>query len=128
MVATQTGLRVSELTSLTRADAHLGTGAHVSTVGKGRKQRITPLIPETVAILRAWLAEHRTLPAEPLFPTRRGGRLSPDAVERRLTKHVATAALTCPTLAENHAPTDDRATRNRNMPGREDRLPALLPG
>jgi integrase/recombinase XerD len=100
MVAAQTGLRVSELTSLTRADAHLGTGAHVSTVGKGRKQRITPLTPETVAILRTWLAEHRALPADPLFPTRRGGRLSPDAVERRLTKHAATAALTCPTLAE----------------------------
>jgi site-specific recombinase XerD len=100
MVAAQTGLRVSELTSLTRADAHLGTGAHVSTVGKGRKQRITPLTPETVANLSAWLAEHRALPTDPLFPTRRGGRLSPDAVERRLTKHVATAALTCPTLAE----------------------------
>jgi site-specific recombinase XerD len=99
-VATQTGLRVSELTSLTRADAHLGTGAHISTIGKGRKQRITPLTPGTVTILRAWLAEHYALPTDPLFPTRRGGRLSPDAVERRLAKHIVTAALTCPTLAE----------------------------
>ncbi len=100
MVATQTGLRVSELTSLTRADAHLDTGAHISTVGKGRKQRITPLTPQTVTVLKAWLAEHHALPTDPLFPTRRGGRLSPDAVERRLAKHIATAALTCPTLAE----------------------------
>jgi site-specific recombinase XerD len=99
-VAVQTGLRVSELTSLTRADAHLGTGPHVSTVGKGRKQRITPLTPGNVAILRAWLAANHAPPTDPLFPTNRGGQLSPDAVERRLAKHVATAARTCPTLAE----------------------------
>jgi integrase/recombinase XerD len=101
-VATQTGLRVSELTHLTRADTHLGTGAHVSTVGKGRKQRITPLTPTTVTVLHAWLATHPAPPTAPLFPTRRGSRLSPDAVERRLAKHVATAALTCPTLTNKH--------------------------
>jgi integrase/recombinase XerD len=99
-VAVQTGLRVSELTGLTRADTHLGTGAHVSTVGKGRKQRITPLTPGTVVVLRAWLAAQPGQPTDPLFPTRRSGRMSPDAVERRLAKHVATAAATCPTLAE----------------------------
>jgi integrase/recombinase XerD len=38
LVATQTGLRVSELTSLTVADAHLGTGPHVYCLGKGRKE------------------------------------------------------------------------------------------
>ena len=39
----QTGLRASELTGLACGDIHLGTGAHVTTTGKGRKQRITPL-------------------------------------------------------------------------------------
>ena len=34
----QTGLRVSELTSLTCGDVHLGTGPHVSCHGKGRKR------------------------------------------------------------------------------------------
>jgi integrase/recombinase XerD len=94
----QTGLRLSELTALTRADLHLGTGAHVTCVGKGRKQRITPLDSGTVAVLRAWLAEHNGRPADPLFPTSRGHPLSPDAVQQRLAKHVATAALTQPTL------------------------------
>ena len=37
LVAVQTGLRLSELTSLRREDLHLGTGAHVRCVGKGRK-------------------------------------------------------------------------------------------
>jgi integrase/recombinase XerD len=42
MLAAQTGLRASELTGLTCADVHLQTGAHVHTIGKGRRARITP--------------------------------------------------------------------------------------
>jgi site-specific recombinase XerD len=97
-LAAQTGLRVSELTGLTRGDVHLGTGPHVSCHGKGRKQRITPLATVTVTVLRAWLAERHGEPAQPLFPNRTGGRLSRDAVEKRLAQHVATAARECPSL------------------------------
>ena len=57
LLACQTGLRVSELTGLTRGDVHLGAGAHVRCHGKGRKDRATPLIKQTVAALRVWLAE-----------------------------------------------------------------------
>jgi integrase/recombinase XerD len=96
----QTGLRVSELTALTVADAHLGTGAHVSCHGKGRKNRITPITADTVTALRGWLAERGGTPAEPLFPTRRGGALSRDAVERRIGLHAATAAAQCPSLQQ----------------------------
>jgi integrase/recombinase XerD len=98
-LAIQTGLRASELTALTVADVHLGTAAHVNCLGKGRKQRITPLTTGTVAIINAWLTEHAGLPADPLFPTRQGTPLSRDALERRVTKHAATAARSCPTLA-----------------------------
>jgi integrase/recombinase XerD len=80
MLACQTGLRASELLHLTVSDVHLGTGAHVSCLGKGRKQRITPLTTATVATLRAWLAERASLPTEPLFPTRRGDPLSRDGL------------------------------------------------
>lgn len=52
-VAIQTGLRASELTALTIGDVHLGTGAHISIVGKGRKQRVTPLTHTTVTMLNA---------------------------------------------------------------------------
>jgi site-specific recombinase XerD len=97
-VAIQTGLRVSELTGLRHADVHLGTGAHLTCHGKGRKQRITPLDATTVTILRAWLSEQSDPPTDPLFPARSGSRLSPDAVERRLTKHATTAATAAPTL------------------------------
>ena len=74
MLACQTGLRASELLHLTVSDVHLGTGAHVSCLGKGR------------------------LPTDPLFPTRRGDPLSCDGLQRRLTIHSTTAAQTCPTL------------------------------
>ena len=100
MLACQTGLRATELTSLAIGDVHLGTGAHVSCLGKGRKQRITPLTPATVTVLRAWLGERGGLPADPLFITRRGTPLSRDALERRIAKYTAIAAKTCPALLE----------------------------
>jgi len=57
LLAVQTGLRVSELTSLNCQDVVLGTGAHVHCQGKGRKHRCTPLRPETATMLDAWLRE-----------------------------------------------------------------------
>ena len=98
LVAVQTGLRVSELTGLTRQDAHLGAGPHVRCHGKGRKDRATPLTSQTVKTLRTWLAELGPGPAAPLFPTRTGGRLSRDAVERLVSKHAAAAEANCPSI------------------------------
>jgi integrase/recombinase XerD len=98
LLAAQTGLRISELTGLTRSDVHLGAGPHVCCHGKGRKQRITPLTKTTVTVLRAWLAEHHTQPGQPLFPNRTGGQLSRDAIEHRLAKHLTTATGNCPSL------------------------------
>jgi integrase/recombinase XerD len=97
-LAIQAGLRVSELTSLTRADVFLGTGAHVTCTGKGRKQRITPLTTATAKVLAAWLAEHPGNPGDPLFPSRSGTPMSRDAVERRLAKHAAAAQAAQPSL------------------------------
>jgi site-specific recombinase XerD len=100
VLAIQTGLRVSELTALTRGDIHLGTGSHVTCKGKGRKRRITPLTSTTVTMLSAWLTEHTGSHAEPLFPSRSGAAMSRDAVERRLAKYSAVAAHTQATLLE----------------------------
>jgi len=102
-LACQTGLRASELTALTVGDVHLGTGAHVSCLGKGRKQRITPLTASTARLLTVWMAERAGLRADPLFPTRRGTQLSRDALERRIATYAAVAATSCPTMAEKRA-------------------------
>ena len=98
----QTGLRISEMASLTRADVILTTGAHVHCVGKGRKERCTPLVPVTVRVLRTWLAERAGLPGEPLFPTSTGRRLSRDAIEHRISRYVAQAADVCPSIRAKH--------------------------
>ncbi len=98
LLAAQTGLRISELIGLTRADVSLGIGAHVQCLGKGRKERATPLTKLTAQVLRGWLAERAGVASDPLFPTRTGARLSRDAVEHRLAHHIDTARATCPSL------------------------------
>jgi integrase/recombinase XerD len=97
-LAIQTGLRISELAGLTRGDVTLTAGACVRTVGKGRKERATPLIASTVAVLKAWLAGQPGTGADPLFPTTTGRHLSRDAIERRLAVCVSKAGQHCPSI------------------------------
>jgi integrase/recombinase XerD len=94
----QTGLRVSELTSLTVADLHLGDGPHVRCHGKGRKERATPLTRQTVDVLHGWMRERAGADNEPVFSTRQGHALSVDAIQWLLAKHVNTATGPCPSL------------------------------
>ena len=101
-LAIQTGLRASELTTLTCADVHLGTGPYVACHGKGRKDRITPLTPGTAAALRAWLAERAGAPGDPLFSTIRGGPMSRDALQQRLAVYAAAAGRSCPSLTSKN--------------------------
>lgn len=98
LIAISTGMRVSELTALTWADIHLGTGAHVVCHGKGRKDRATPLSREDVAALTTWKAERSPTPEDVVFPTRDGTRMSTDALAQRLSIHVTTATRNAPTL------------------------------
>lgn len=83
LLAVQTGLRASELVGLTCGDVVLGTGAHVRCMGKGRKERATPL---------------RRDDSGPLFPSIRSDRLSRDAFEHLVRKHCLTASRTCPNI------------------------------
>jgi len=98
LVALRTGLRASELTGLRCRDVVLGAGAHVRCDGKGRKERCTPLRRDTSKLLEQWLKERRGDDDQPLFPTIRGGRLSRDALEHLVRRHVLTASAGCPTL------------------------------
>jgi site-specific recombinase XerD len=98
LVAVQTGMRNSELRSLRCQDVELGVGAHIRCFGKGRKMRCTPLRPEVVSVLKAWLLERGGKPTDPVFPSSRRGQLSADAFQRLVTRHVANASHTCPSL------------------------------
>jgi integrase/recombinase XerD len=99
-VTLQTGLRASELTGLRCGDINLGTGAHIRCLGKGRKERITPLTADTADIIRAWTRERNGQPADALFPGPQGHALTRDAIRGIVTRHVTTATATAPSLAD----------------------------
>jgi site-specific recombinase XerD len=98
LVAMQTGLRLSEITAVCREDVTLGAGAHIHCVGKGRKERVTPLTKTARRVLLAWMKEPWAIESAFLFPSMSGGRLSADAVQDLVKKHVAAARLRCPSL------------------------------
>jgi site-specific recombinase XerD len=99
VTAVQTGLRVSELAALRCSDVILSSGAHVRCLGKGRKERATPLTTTTVETLRTWLAERQPSPADPLFATTVGRPLSRYGIDAIIDRHVRTATEHCPSLA-----------------------------
>jgi site-specific recombinase XerD len=101
-LAVQTGLRISELITLTRNDIHTATGSHITCLGKGRRHRATPLTATTLTVMEPYLTERATRPGDALFPRPDGAHLSRDALEHRLAKHLNTAAATCPSLRGKH--------------------------
>src|SRR6201997_1521402 len=98
LLAVQTGLRLSEMTGLERQDIILGSGAHVRVIGKGRKERCTPIAKSTLAVLKAWLREPQRGDGQVLFPNAKGKRLSVHGVHYLLNKHRVTASSVCPSL------------------------------
>jgi site-specific recombinase XerD len=98
LVAVQTGLRLSEMTGLRREDLILGSGAHLRVIGKGRKERCTPIAKSTRAVMKAWLHEPQRGGGNVLFPSAKGERLSVHGVQYLLNKHRMKASKVCPTL------------------------------
>lgn len=96
----QTGLRLSELTGLERTDVILGPGAHVRVIGKGRKERCTPLTKQTAKVIQFWIQEPTKNDLQTVFPNARGGRLSADGVQYILNNHTKTASQNCLSLKE----------------------------
>src|SRR6185437_9652751 len=50
-------------------------------------------------LVGAWLTAHDVDESAPLFPARHGGPITRDGLERRLARHIATAAAACPSLS-----------------------------
>jgi len=102
LLAVRTGLRAAELLGLRGQDIVLASGAHVRCMGKGRKERCTPLRKDTVAVLRSWLRECQCQPSDPVFQSLRCTALSHDSLEYLLNKHLAIARLHCSSLVGKH--------------------------
>ncbi len=80
-----TGLRVSELVSLKKSDVNLDAGFIIA-LGKRSKERIVPIGSYAREVIKLYLAEMK--PKGPqLFPSRRGGALTRQAVWKMLRKY-----------------------------------------
>jgi site-specific recombinase XerD len=86
------------MTALKREDIILGAGAHVRVIGKGRKERCTPVTRSTLAVLKAWLHEPQRCDEQILFPNLHGQHLSVHGVQYLLNKHRIAASAACPSL------------------------------
>lgn len=96
LFAVETGLRVSEILQVKREDLQLDHHPHVFCLGKGRKERRTPLGKSSTAVLREWLKEN---PAEThVFLNRAGSEMSADAFQYALKKYQVIATKKCPSL------------------------------
>lgn len=97
-----TGARVQELLDLRVRDLHLTPPYQLRLVGKGRKERMCPLWPQTAARLRALCAEWQLdLRAEArIFLNHRGQPLTRFGVRFLLAKYLRRAAAAAPTLAQ----------------------------
>ena len=96
LFAIETGLRISELLSVKAADLSLDHHPNVYCMGKGRKERRTPLGKATLSALREWTKEPKTDVV--VFANRSGYNMTADAVQASLKKYQQIAMRTCPSL------------------------------
>ena len=102
VVGIHTGLRVSELIGLKIDQIKWGTGAHIRCLGKGRKERCSPLTQRVQKILRDWVQRVDRNTSQWVFPSRVGTQLSRDAIEKLIRKHKTKAQNFCPSLREKN--------------------------
>jgi site-specific recombinase XerD len=91
-LAVTAGLRVSELIGLRVDDLTLLPTAAILVRGKGRKERVLPLLKQTATALRAWLSVRGDVPVPELFVNARGQPLSRWGIAYILKKHLQTAS------------------------------------
>ena len=99
-----TGVRVEEVTTLHTKALQLERPFQVRILGKGRKERVCPLWPETVNLLRS-LLKCRTVDVirdVPVFVNHRGEVLTRYGVRYLLDKYVRIAAKNCLSLGRKH--------------------------
>ncbi len=97
-----TGARIQEALNLCPQAIRFDAPACVRLHGKGRKERISPLWPETAALLKSLLERTPRPDDAPLFVNRYGNPLSASGVRFKLAEYVKAAAVDVPTLAKKH--------------------------
>jgi site-specific recombinase XerD len=96
------GARIQEALDLRPQAIRFESPNCVRLTGKGRKERICPLWPETVMLLKKLLERQPRAPDQRLFVNRYGEPLSASGVRFKLVAYVKAAAETMPTLRTKH--------------------------
>jgi len=96
------GARIQEALDLCPEAIRFDAPSCVRLYGKGRKERVCPLWPETVRLLKTLLERQPRAPAEPVFVNRYGKPLSASGIRFKLTAYVEAAARTTPSLGSKH--------------------------
>ena len=94
-----TGARVSEIIGLNVDDVDLDRGRSIRVLAKGRKLRSIPLWKSTAVLLKSWLERRVAGSRDPVFPNRRGERMTRSGVEKRLRVAIRSSTAKCPSLA-----------------------------
>ncbi len=97
-----TGARIQEALNVCPQAIRFVPPTCVRLYGKGRKERLCPLWPETVSLLRALLGRRPRADDEPIFVNRYGAPLGASGIRFKLAKYVAEASRTVPSLASKH--------------------------
>jgi site-specific recombinase XerD len=94
-----TGARIQEALDVRPRAIRFDSPACVRLYGKGRKERLSPLWPETVTLIRSQLQRQPRADDEPIFVNRYGVPLGASGARFKLTEYVEAAAQTVPSLA-----------------------------
>lgn len=97
-----TGARIQEALDVCPGAIRFDAPACVRLFGKGQKERICPLWPETIALLKALLRRQPRADDEPLFVNRYGVPLGASGIRYKLAQYVNAAAQTVPTLSSKN--------------------------
>jgi site-specific recombinase XerD len=97
-----TGARIQEALDVCPASLRLEAPAQVRLFGKGRKERLCPLWPETAALLRALLQRAPRQPDQRIFVNRYGEPLGAAGVRFKLGLYVRRARQKVPSLSAKH--------------------------
>lgn len=100
----ETGARAQEMASVRTSALQLERPSKMRLLGKGRKERICPLRPETVPYIREHLRERGVAVGQdvPLFVGRHGGALTRFGILRIVQRHVRKASPSLPSLARKN--------------------------
>ncbi len=97
-----TGARVSEIVAARVGDLDSTGRDRITLHGKGRKERVIPLMRGTARLLRKWVRDNGLTVESPLLPNAQGTAMTRSSVEKRLARSTEMAREACPSLARKN--------------------------